>query len=828
MNTAMQMNPHSPESTGARLVTADGRTLPLRGAVLRADARGGIARVVLEQRFANPYGEPLSVTYLMPLPADGAVSGYAFTIGARRVIGEVDRRAAARERYEEAIASGRSAAIVEQERSSLFTQEIGNIPPGVEITAELTIDQKLLWLDEGAWEWRFPTVAMPRYQGGPGRVPDVQRVTVDVADAPMTPRVTLALTVRDVISAGRQAESPSHQLSRDGDGTIFLASDGGVRLDRDVVVRWPVAQAVPGVTLDVARPGLDKPHHTQAYGLVTLVPPAIHTRMARSVARDLCLLIDTSGSMGGEPLDQARRVLNALVDTLGDGDTLEMIEFSNRPRRWKKEPVKATAGNRNDARKWLRELQASGGTEMRAGLMEALAPLRAESQRQIVLVSDGAIGFESEIVADIINKLPAGSRVHTVGVGSGVNRSLTQPAARAGRGVEVLIGIGEDPERAARRICARTAEPLLVDVQLSGSALVSCAPARLPDLFSGAPALVSVALRPEGGELVMRGRSADGEWLERLPVAPVAAGQGNGAVTALYGREHVEDLEMRRCAAGENGAELDGRIERVGVEFQIATRLTSWLAIDSERAVDPTRPSRRESIPQELPYGVSVEGLGLRACAAPVALEKGSFTGRVTPAAPASAMPQMRTRGMAPAAKAAGGAAGAIGAALGKLGGLFKKESGDGGGGGGVKDASEAAKPIQPEARRTMALPSAPRDEEAADADDTRVAAPKPPLGERHAEQAEIAPLRGRIVKLDGREIIVQIDVPDDFAWSLDGEAWIEDDAGGHTRARVDGKRSTGAQPVKRGQSLRLVLELDAPLPGRPTLITCGPWRIEV
>ena len=83
------------ESSGGRLVTADGRTLPLKGASLRAEARGGVARVVLEQRFTNPYAEPLAVTYLMPLPADGAVSGYAFTVGERRIVGEVDKRAAA-------------------------------------------------------------------------------------------------------------------------------------------------------------------------------------------------------------------------------------------------------------------------------------------------------------------------------------------------------------------------------------------------------------------------------------------------------------------------------------------------------------------------------------------------------------------------------------------------------------------------------------------------------------------------------------------------------------------------------------------------------------
>src|SRR5690242_2082538 len=118
-NMMTRMQATNDPSTGGRLVTADGRTLPLRGVTVRAQAQGGVARVVLTQRFANVFDEPLRVTYLMPLPADGAVSGYAFTIGSRRITGEVDKKRAARERFEQALAEGRSAGIVEQERSSL-------------------------------------------------------------------------------------------------------------------------------------------------------------------------------------------------------------------------------------------------------------------------------------------------------------------------------------------------------------------------------------------------------------------------------------------------------------------------------------------------------------------------------------------------------------------------------------------------------------------------------------------------------------------------------------------------------------------------------------
>ena len=140
-----------------RLVATDGRVLPLVGAALTVDAAGGVARVLLEQRFRNPHAEPLAVTYSLPLPADGAVSGFAFVFGGRRIVGEIDGRSKARARYEQAIVEGRSAAILEQDRSSLFTQELGNIPPGAEIVAEVVVDQRLRWLRwTSGWTRRVP------------------------------------------------------------------------------------------------------------------------------------------------------------------------------------------------------------------------------------------------------------------------------------------------------------------------------------------------------------------------------------------------------------------------------------------------------------------------------------------------------------------------------------------------------------------------------------------------------------------------------------------------------------------------------------------------
>ena len=616
------------QSCGGRLVSVDGLSLPLRGAALAAEAGGGLARSVLRQTFRNDHTEPLEVLYTFPLPAEGAVAAYEFRIGERRVIGRIDRRAAARERYEQAIVEGRTAGLVDQERANLFTQRLGNVPPGVEVVVELHVDQKLRWLPEGLWEWRFPTVTAPRYLGGEGRVADAGKVSIEVAEGGTGIRASLDLVVRDRLPEGGAPRSPSHAIrtcgaadtdaTSDDDATagavrVMLAADNGVALDRDVVVRWPVARAESGVTLHRARPGSDAPHGEHAYGLLTIVPP--EGPATATLARDLIVLVDTSGSMSGRPIEMAKTVVRGLIDSLAPIDRLEMIAFSSAPRRWQRGAVRATPEIGRQAAAWVDGLVAGGGTEMTSAVDEALRPLRGDAQRQVVLVTDGQIGFEQEVFRTIRDLLPAGSRLHTVGVGSAANCALLGPAARAGRGVEVIIDFDDDPGQGVARLVEGTRGPVLIDVVIDGLAVTGTAPRRLPDLLAGAPLLASVRLNPEGGRLHVRGRSSAGAWEQTIVVPPTEAGEEAAAITALYGREAVADLELD-LAAGADGEEVDTTIERIGLEFGLATRLTSWIAVSEEPTVDPRSPVKVSRIPQELPYGLSAEGLGLRSRAA--------------------------------------------------------------------------------------------------------------------------------------------------------------------------------------------------------------------
>ena len=801
----MHSGSHDVPSSGGRLVSVDGRALPLRSTRLQADCCAGLARVELEQVFTNPHAEPLRVTYQVPLPSDGAVTGYRFRFGDEEVIGRVDTKKAAREQFEEAILDGRTAALLEEERSSLFTQEVGNIPPGAEVVIRITVDQKLAWIRESrsGWEWRFPTVVGPRYLGASGRVPEAAKIAGTFATDPIPVRVALELTIRD---ANARPDSPSHALSIAGKTITFAAEDAA--LDRDVVVRWSTATATAGVSVDVARPPVGHARTHEAFALLTVTPP--HGK-ASALPRDLIVLLDTSGSMGGQPLDQAKRVTAALIDGLTDRDRLELVEFSMQPRKWQSDPVPATAANKQQAQRWLASLQAGGGTAMKAGLLAAMASLRAEAQRQIVLVSDGYIGFEAEIVGEIMRRLPAGSRVHTVGVGSAVNRSLTQPSARAGRGVEIIIGVDEDPERATQRLLAATEEPLLVDLVVEGDALLELAPARPHDLFAASPALLSARIKPEGGTLIVHARTPEGAWEQRLRVPAVEPGEGSLAVAALYAREAVEDLETRRAA----GESLDAIVERLGIEFQISTRLTSWIAVSQQRTVDPSSPTRTTTMPHALPYGTSVEGFGLRE-AAPA---RGAFTGAVLAAAPVSAGPA-NMAAMPPPPAAPKGTGGIV--------------------------ARRARMQAQP--RNAPAQPGAPADGRAGGGGVRKERAPAPPEGFAKKSEAleerksvvlhdadeeafdlggaaTIAPLQGTWTRVGAHWVIEFVTAPHGLEWESPPLAEIVL-ADGSRRALTPQPGTTASGTIAGGATVRLVVT--AMDPGLPIEVVIGYLVIEL
>jgi Ca-activated chloride channel family protein len=575
---------------GATLVSVDGRTYPLESARISASASGGIACSTLVQTYRNPFAEPLEVVYTLPLPADGAVIGYSMRLGSRVIRGEVRSRADAKAAYEQALFEGRSAALLEQDRDDTFTQRLGSLP--AREAAEITIEvlHPLAFLpDTGElgpqWEYRFPTVVGVRYEGAAGRVPDADRLEIDrVPGGGIPTRIALTLTTIDDAGASTRRVD-------------------AMPLDRDLVVRWAAGTASIGAQL-VEGPGL--PGDDGRYGMLTITPPRVP---AAAFARDVTILIDASGSMSGQPIAWARDVAAGVLRSLGEGDRFELIAFSGKPRSLTGGIIPANERSLGAALDELTRLQAGGGTEMVDAMVRALRPLRPDSQHQVVLITDGEIGFEDEVVARIVDGLPDGARLHTVGVGAAPNRTLTSRAARAGRGVESFVCGDAEVPATVKRLCVATARPVLTDLEIASTALRGIAPARPRDVLAGQPLVVALELDPSGGALEVTGKVAGSTepWTWRLTVPPSAA--RDGAVTtvplgALYGRETIADYELSRWRT-------DERVIEVALRHRIASRVTSLVAISEEPGVDPKAPRRRVALPVEVPAFMSAEAAGL-------------------------------------------------------------------------------------------------------------------------------------------------------------------------------------------------------------------------
>ncbi|HEY3214927.1 MAG TPA: VIT domain-containing protein [Candidatus Eisenbacteria bacterium] len=620
----------SAPARGAALVTVDGRNYPLRSAGIVARAEGGLALTTLTQEFDNPFDESLEVLYTLPLPADGAVLGYSIWTGERVIRGEVERRESAKAVFEKALLEGRVGALLEQDRDDTFSQRLGSLPPGQPVRVEIEVLHRLDFVpaapeEPARWEYRFPTVVGVRYQGEPERVPDSGRLDVDrVGEGEIPTRVELDLTIADGLPTALAVVSPTHDIRCTLEAGVCRARfRSGARLDRDLMVRWAAVVDRVGARL-VDGPG--RPGDDGRYALLTLTPPPIPDR---ALKRDLTVLLDASGSMSGPTLEWAKRVVGEVLRSLEAGDRFEVLAFASETHRLTRGLVEASPAGLRGALECVAAVEAGGATEMTDALVKALTPLRGDSQRQVVLVTDGYIGFESQVVGEILRRLPRNARVHAVGVGAAPNRALTWAVARAGRGVEVFALDEPSAAAAGRRLCRATARPVLTEIAIRGDGVRGFAPEHPRDVLAGQPLVVALELEPRGGSVDVSGRQAGAAdawvWRIALPARSAAgaerAAAAVGAVSlsslplgALYGREVIADLELRKAGASREDIEnqhIDARIEAAGLRHRLASRMTSLVAVAEVPSVDPNLPRRRERLPVELPADVSAEGTGL-------------------------------------------------------------------------------------------------------------------------------------------------------------------------------------------------------------------------
>ena len=580
---------------------------------------GLVARVSVRQEFRNEGEEWVEGIYVFPLPDEAAVDRMRLHIGDRYIEGEIREKDQARKEYESARNEGRKASLVDQQRPNLFTTSVANIAPGERVVVEIEYLENLRY-DNGTFSIRFPMTLTPRYipgsavpdRKGSGWSPDTAQV--DDASLVTPPHVTSApdhrIALRARIDAGMPLEivaSRYHPVDVSGDQGRYEVSlgDGAVPLDHDFELLWrPVPSSLPrAMVFEETIAG--QPHY-----LLMVVPPDAAKDVPPAMPRELIFVVDTSGSMHGASLAQAKRTLLRALDGLGAGDRFNIIEFNSSTRALYHESVTANAANIDHAMKFVQGLEADGGTEMRPALRLALDSTVSEAYLpQIVFITDGSVGNEEELLAMIESRL-GNARLFTVGIGSAPNSWFMRKAAELGRGSFVVISalheVGEKMDRLFDKL--RHPQVTNIDVSWPGGTITDAYPVVVPDLYLGEPVTVRArAAVPfqAGAKVRVSGDSVAGAWSRELPLD---SGGDQPGIAALWARAKIAALhdEERR------GADRDlvrNAVIDTAIRHHLVSKYTSLVAVDKT----PVRPAgdalAKEQVPNLLPYGQSMNAI---------------------------------------------------------------------------------------------------------------------------------------------------------------------------------------------------------------------------
>jgi Ca-activated chloride channel family protein len=586
---------------------------PLVATEVEIEVGGIVARTVVRQHFVNPTDGWLEGRYVFPLPEDSAVNRMTLSVGDRVIEARIAERKAARRTYEQARREGRRAALVEQHRPNVFSNDVANIPPHGRIAVELHYLSQLRY-DGGKFSLRFPLVVAPRFDpaqrtaalvrhvpGEPAGTPPVRTIPVrDTATEPPSNPVSLAINL-DTGMALASVESRSHaiDIEKTGTGKRRIALTGkAVPADRDFVLAWaPEAGSAPRVAAFRERVG------DEIYLLAMILPPAAE-RTGPTPPRDVVFILDRSGSMGGKSIRAARAALETALDRLRREDRFNLIRFSDRTDALFDAVRPANGSATLMAKVFLRATEADGGTVMRPALIRALGePVPDGRLRQVVFLTDGAVANETELFREIASRLGP-TRLFTVGIGSAPNGYFMRKAAEAGRGTYVYISDLDAVETETARLFGKLENPARTNIEALWSGTDAAMtpetyPGVVPDLYAGEPVVLITRLPAAALEQNAALTLRSGDWTARTALADARPAAGIGA---LWARAKIMTLtDSRREGVPEEA--VAAAVTEVALKHSLVSRYTSLVATERERVRPEGAAISAGDVPLNLPHG---------------------------------------------------------------------------------------------------------------------------------------------------------------------------------------------------------------------------------
>lgn len=559
---------------------------------------GPIARATVLQRFRNTTGEPADAIYAFPLPEQAVVETLNVKFGGRVIEGALSPRAEVDQLYDAARQAGRDAPPRTIGDRNVFAAGLADVEPGDEIVVRFVYQQTLASHSQ-SYSLRFPLAAHSHHMSGR----KLHRATWRDGENDEEPAAPVSIQVR--LNSGfdlGDVVSPTHRIAvrrPDKETALLALTHTNVSANRDFELSWRYGLGTqPLVT------GFSETRGEASYVLAMIAPPkdlAKHT----APPRELTLVLDTSASMAGTSLSQARESIRLALERLRPADRFNIIVFNTSPDRLFDKPAAATRKNIEGASEFLYGLQAKGGTRPLSTLKAALGDRAPDTSgtkplRQIVFVTDGAFPGGAEFLAHLA-AATGDTRLFMIGIGNDHDTSLMQRAAEIGRGESISIPSKFQVLSTMNHLFRRLEQPVITDLKAEWAAglRTDVSPNPLPDLYEGQPLLIAARLSALKGGLTLTGKIGGKPWSEKLTLSNARVVPGIGQ---LWARRKIASLETR-VYSGQTEKDVASAIESVALEHGLPSRTTTLVPLERTGTQHRDQPLASEELALDIPVG---------------------------------------------------------------------------------------------------------------------------------------------------------------------------------------------------------------------------------